>query len=78
MKCFKDAMHKEVDSMFKEKIWKQVPRQDMRDHYAKQRSDGVDVYREQIMMIWSFKRKRQLDGTLEKSKARLCCHGGQQ
>ena len=30
------------------------------------------------MMIWSFKRKRHPDGSLDKHKARLCCHGGQQ
>ena len=29
-------------------------------------------------MVWSFKRKRHPDGTLDKYKARLCCHGGQQ
>jgi hypothetical protein len=31
-----------------------------------------------IMVIWSFKRKRFPDGTLNKHKARLCAHGGQQ
>ena len=31
-----------------------------------------------IMSIWSFKRKRYLDGTLNKHKARLCAHGGMQ
>ena len=30
------------------------------------------------MMIWSFKRKRHPDGRLDKYKARLSCHGGQQ
>ena len=30
------------------------------------------------MAIWSFKRKRYPDGTLNKHKARLCAHGGQQ
>ena len=30
------------------------------------------------MAIWSFKRKRFPDGTLNKHKARLCAHGGQQ
>ena len=30
------------------------------------------------MMIWSFKRKRHPDGTLDKHKARLCCHECQQ
>ena len=54
---FEVAMHKEVSSMFEESIWKQVPRKEMRDYYAKQRSNGIDINREQIMMIWSFKRK---------------------
>ena len=31
-----------------------------------------------IMGIWSFKRKRYPDGSLNKHKARLCAHGGQQ
>jgi len=31
-----------------------------------------------IMAIWSFKRKRFPDGTLNEHKARLCAHGGQQ
>jgi hypothetical protein len=30
------------------------------------------------MSIWSFKRKRYPDGTLNKHKARLCAHGGMQ
>ena len=74
---FMEAMRKEVDSLFKEEIWAMVPRQQMKDHYATQRKLGKDIKREQIMMIWSFKRKRHPDGTLDKHKARLCCHGGQ-
>ena len=31
-----------------------------------------------IQAIWSFKRKRYPDGTLNKHKARLCAHGGMQ
>ena len=31
-----------------------------------------------IMVIWSFKRKRYPNVTLNKHKARLCAHGGQQ
>ncbi len=31
-----------------------------------------------IMSIWSFKRKRYPDGTLNRHKARLCAHGGMQ
>eukprot|EP00957_Ditylum_brightwellii_P040106 3035105-Ditylum_brightwellii.AAC.1 len=39
---------------------------------------GVDVKMKQLMLIWSFKRKRYTDGSLSKHKARLCSHGGQQ
>ena len=31
-----------------------------------------------IMAIWSFKRMRYLDGSINKHKVRLCAHGGQQ
>ena len=74
---FKEAMRVEVDSLFKEKIWEMVPRKQMKDHYAAQRRAGHNIKGEQIMIIWSFKRKRHPDGTLDKHKARLCCHGGQ-
>ena len=75
---FKEAIRKEVTSLFKEEILKMVPRQQMRDHYTAQRNIGHRIKREHSMVIWSFKRKRYPDGTLDKHKARLCCHGGQQ
>ena len=75
---FVTAMKKEVDSMFSEGIWRRVPKQEMLDHFERQKKQGLSVKRPQIMMIWSFKRKRNPDGTLSKHKARLCCHGGQQ
>ena len=75
---FAKAMEKEVSSLFDEQIWKMVPREEMTRHYASERKLGKSIKREQIMMIWSFKRKRHPDGTLDKHKARLCCHGGQQ
>jgi hypothetical protein len=77
-KEFFKAMQAEVQSMFDGDIWEVVPRSEMESHYAAKRAKGQDVKREQIMMIWSFKRKRNPDGTLTKFKARLCCHGGQQ
>ena len=64
--------------MFKEKISKAVPKKEMLDYYSVERSKGKQIKRHQLMMIWSFKRKRRPDGTLTKYKARLCCHGGQQ
>ena len=75
---FIKAMQDEVESIFKEKIWKRVPRKLMEEYYEKEREKGIKIKREQLMMIWSFKRKRKPDGTLDKHKARLCCHGGQQ
>ena len=75
---FMEAMNKEVSSLFKEKIWKMVPKSEILEHYTHQRKEGKEIKREKIMMIWSFKRKRHPDGTLDKHKARLCCHGGQQ
>ena len=75
---FIETMEAEVASMFDEGIWEKVPRSVMLDHYRKERNKGLDIRRHQIMMIWSFKRKRKPDGTITKYKARLCCHGGQQ
>ena len=75
---FIKAMHEEVEAIFKEKIWKRVPRKLMENYHKEQREKGIKINREQLMMIWSFKRKRKPDGTLDKHKARLCCHGGQQ
>ena len=67
---FIEAMREEVRSIFREKIWKQVPKQETLDHFHQQRKQGIDAKRPQIM-IWSFKRKRTPDGTLSKYKARL-------
>ena len=75
---FVKAMHEEVNVIFKERVWKRVSKRLMYEHYKKEREKGIEVKRQQIMMIWSFKRKRKPDGTLDKHKARLCCHGGQQ
>ena len=67
---FIDAIEVEVASMFREDIWKAVPKRIMTDHYRAERAKGLDIKRHQIMMIWSFKRKRHPDGTLKKYKAR--------
>ena len=75
---FLKAMQAEVEAMFKQKIWKRVPKKLMLDHYKRELQKGIEPKRQQLAMIWSFKRKRKPDGTLDKYKARLCCHGGQQ
>eukprot|EP00957_Ditylum_brightwellii_P051745 3924237-Ditylum_brightwellii.AAC.1 len=64
--------------MFDNQVWEKVPRQEMLHYYAKLKKLGIDVKIKQVMLIWSFKRKRHGDGSLAKYKARLCCHDNQQ
>eukprot|EP00957_Ditylum_brightwellii_P128438 9795698-Ditylum_brightwellii.AAC.1 len=64
--------------MFDNEVWEKVPRSEVQAYYKKLRRLGVNVKREQLMLIWSFQRKRHADWSLSKHKARLCCHGGQQ
>ena len=54
---FIEAMNQEESSMFKEGIWTLVPKKEMLDYYAREREKGVNIKRQQLMMIWSFKRK---------------------
>ena len=74
---FMENINKEVDSLFKEEIWKLGSKQEMIDCHTREIEKGKDIKREKIMMIWSFNVKRHPDGTLNKYKARLCCHWGQ-
>ena len=48
---FMEAMHEEVDSMFREGIWEIGPKSHMRAYYKEKREAGFDVKRHQIMMI---------------------------
>ena len=63
---FVTAMQKEIDDHKK------------RDHWDLVLCSSMPKEMKTIMAIWLFKRKRFLDGTLNKHKARLCAHGGQQ
>ena len=63
---FVDAMQIEIDAHQTREHWKIIPRSEMPPEMKT------------IMAIWSFKRKRFPDGTLNKHKARLCAHGGMQ
>jgi hypothetical protein len=60
------AMMHEVDDHEKRNHWTIMPRCNM------------PAGSKTIMSIWSFKQKRYPDGVLNKHKARLCAHGGQQ
>ena len=62
---FIQAMVKEVEDHTKRRHW--VIRSRAKCNYPKT-----------ILAVWSFKRKRFPDGSLNKHKARLCAHGGMQ
>ena len=49
-----------------------------RDHWEIVPCSEMPQDMKTIMEIWSFKRRRHPDGTLNKHKARLCAHGGMQ
>ena len=48
------------------------------NHWTLMEGKDLPVGTKMIMAIWSFKRKQFPDGTLNKHKAQLCAHGGQQ
>ena len=48
------------------------------NHWTLMERKDLPIGTKTIMAIWSFKRKRFPDGTLNKHKARLCAHSGQQ
>ena len=49
-----------------------------RNHWTLMERKDLPIGTKTIMAIWSFKQKRFPDGSLNKHKARLCAHGGQQ
>lgn len=60
------AMKKEIEDHEERNHWDIMLRKDL--------PPGIKT----IMAIWSFKRKRFPDGRIQKHKARICAHGGQQ
>ena len=52
--------------------------QEQREHWTLMKRSETPLGTKTIMAIWSFKRKRYPDGSLNKHKAQLCAHGGQQ
>jgi hypothetical protein len=63
---FIQAMRKEIED---HESW---------DHWEIVHCSSIPEGKKTIQAIWSFKRKRFPDGSLNKHKARLCAHGGMQ
>ncbi len=57
---------------------KEMHDHESRDHWEVIIRSEIPLGMNTIQSIWSFKRKRFPDGSLNKHKARLCAHGGMQ
>eukprot|EP00957_Ditylum_brightwellii_P014439 1087549-Ditylum_brightwellii.AAC.1 len=75
---FKAVIYKEVKHVFDNQVWEKLPRTKMLEYYRNLQMQGIDMKRKQLVLIWSFKRKRYTDGSLSKHKTSFYCHGGQQ
>ena len=75
---FKDIPQKDDRNQFVEAMTKDIGYHTKRKHWGIVPRFQIPWGTKPIMAIWSFKRKRYPDGTLNKHKARLCAHGGQQ
>ena len=68
---FVEAMETEVQQIFEKKTLKNIMRSEMKEYCNVIRNEGQLVKREQLHLIWSFRQKCRLDGTLLKYKARI-------
>jgi len=68
-----DDFHEFIKAMMVE-----VSDHESREHWTLTKRCDMPEDMKTIMSIWSFKRKRYPDGTLNKHKACLCAHGGMQ
>eukprot|EP00957_Ditylum_brightwellii_P077892 5920745-Ditylum_brightwellii.AAC.1 len=60
---FDAAMSKEVQCMSDHEVWEKVPMSDMPEYHVTLGKMSIGVKRKQLMLIWSFKRKRCTDRT---------------
>jgi hypothetical protein len=71
-------LHKADHTQFFEAMEIEISDHETRRHWDLMLRTDLPIGAKTIMAIWSFKQKRFPDGTLNKHKARLCAHGGQQ
>jgi hypothetical protein len=75
---YKQAMQQDDYRDFIKAMITEVDDHEQRGHWTLMERRCMPSGTKTIMSIWSFKRKRYPDGTLNKHKARLCAHGGMQ
>ena len=75
---FKEMLKQDDRSKFVDAMEKEISDHTSRNHWDIVLRSTMPKEMKTIMAIWSFERKRFPDGWLNKHKARLCAHGGQQ
>jgi len=75
---YKEALKQEDAIEFVKAMVKEVRDHENKDNWTLIERKDMPSSTKTIMAIWSFKRKRFPDGSLNKHKARLCAHGGMQ
>ena len=75
---FKEMLQQEDKADFIDAMVKEVWDHETRDHWTIVDRATMPKGTCTILSIWSFKRKRFLNGQIMKHKARLCAHGGMQ
>ncbi len=79
-KCFtyQEMLKQEDAKDFISAMLKETKEHESRRHWDVVKKSSMPAGTKPIQAIWSFKRKRFPDGSLNKHKARLCAHGGMQ
>ena len=75
---FRQMLQEEDSAEFIKAMVDESKAHETRGHWEVVSRSSVPPETKVIQAIWSFKRKRFPDGTLNKYKARLCAHGGMQ
>ena len=75
---FREMLEQDDVGDFVKAMMKEVGDHEARGHWETINRLQMPPGTKTIQAIWSFKRKRFPDGTLNKHKARLCAHGGMQ
>lgn len=75
---YQTAMKQDDWPMFVQAMEKEIDDHESRNHWSLVPRASLPRTAKTIKAIWSFKRKRFPDGTLNKHKARICAHGGMQ
>lgn len=75
---FKEMLSQPDRKEFLEAMLKETAEHESREHWTVVLRSTMLTDVKPIQAIWSFKRKRFPDGSLNKHKARLCAHGGMQ